>query len=178
MFRKSLLLMVVLFALAAAGACGSQDDQQGAQGDDGGPVQVIATYSILGDMVENVAGDNVELTTMVGPGEDTHTFEASPSDSRALADADLVFENGLEFETWLDDLYESSGSDATRVVVSDGIETIEAGDHGHGDHEGHDHGGEGTHEDHGEEGSMTTALAKRSPPVCSSPTAGRRGCTL
>ena len=162
MFRKSLLVMVALFALVV-GACGGQDDQQGAQGDDGDPVRVVATYSILGDMVENVVGDDVELTTMVGPGEDTHTFEASPSDSRALADADLVFENGLEFETWLDELYESSGSEAQRVVVSDGIEPIEAGDHGHkehGDHEeesshGHGeetHGEEGTHEEHEHEG--------------------------
>lgn len=165
MFRKSLLLvMVALFALVA-GACGGQEDQQGGQGDDSGPIQVVATYSILGDMVENVAGDNVELTTMVGPGEDTHTFEASPSDSQALADANLVFENGLEFETWLDELYDSSGSEASRVVVTEGIEPIEAGDHGHeehGDHEGHEHGGEtheehehgdeGTHEDHGDEG--------------------------
>lgn len=162
MFRKSLLVMVVIFALAA-GACGGQSNQQGAQGDDDGPVRVVATYSILGDMVENVVGDNVELTTMVGPGEDTHTFEASPSDSRALADADLVFENGLEFETWLNELYKSSGSDAQRVVVTDGIELIEAGDHGHeehGDHEGHDHGGEthsegGSHEEHNHEGEGT-----------------------
>ena len=172
MIKGTKVLILTLLALVTAGACGSGDGQEG---ESDRPVSVVATYSILGDMVQNVAGDNVSLTTMVGPGEDTHTFEASPSDSRALADADLVFENGLEFESWLDELYESSGSDARRVVVSDGIEPIEAGEHGHeehGDHEGeegHDHGektheegdphedheheGEETHREHGHKGS-------------------------
>lgn len=168
MIKGTKVLILTLLELVAAGACGSGGDQQGGQeGESDGPVSVVATYSILGDMVQNVAGDNVDLTTMVGPGEDTHTFEASPSDSRALADADLVLENGLEFESWLDELYESSDSEARRVVVSEGIELIEAGKHGHeehGDHEessyehgeetheDHEHEGEGTHEEHeGEE---------------------------
>ena len=162
MIEKTRMLLLALFVVLVAGACGSEGSEDGSQaGQDGAGTMVVATNSILGDMVENVAGDNVELTTMVGPGEDTHTFEASPSDSRALAEADLVFENGFEFETWLDDLYESSGSEARRVVVGEGIEPIEAGEHGHdhGDHEGHEHGeetheeheheGDGSHEDHG-----------------------------
>lgn len=164
MIWRAELLVLALLVLLAAGACGNQGGQQaGQEGNSDSPVRVVASYSILGDIVENVAGDNVDLTTMVGPGEDTHTFEASPSDSRALADADLVFENGLEFESWLDELYESSGSDAWRVVVSEGIEPIEAGEHGHedhGDHGGHEHGEEAheegdTHEDHEHEGEET-----------------------
>ena len=139
------LLWVLLVAVMAVG-CGGQGGQED---DDDGPLRAVVTFSILGDLVENVSGDEVELTTMVGPGGDTHTFEASLSDIQALAQADLVFENGLEFEGWLDELYESSGSDAQRVVVSEGVEPIEAGGHGHdgGQHEEQDHAEE-THEEH------------------------------
>jgi zinc/manganese transport system substrate-binding protein len=85
------------------------------------PLEVVATYSILGDFVENVGGDLVGLTVLVGRDGDAHDYEPTPQDSVAIADAALVFENGLEFETWLDDLYTASGSGAARVVVTEGI---------------------------------------------------------
>ena len=88
----------------------------------GGNLQVVATFSVVGDFVRNVGGDKIELTTLVGPGQDTHTFEPSPADAKALVEAAVIVENGLGFETWLDDLYQASGSRATRVVVTDGIE--------------------------------------------------------
>jgi zinc/manganese transport system substrate-binding protein len=84
-------------------------------------LQVVATYSILGDVIQQVAGDHIDLTVLVGPDGDTHTYEPVPQDSVALRKANIVYENGLGFETWLDDLYAASGSKATRVVVSQGI---------------------------------------------------------
>lgn len=104
---------------------------------DSPPLKVIATYSILGDIVQNVAGDNIELTVLVGPDGDSHVYEPTPQDAIALAEADIIFENGLEFETWLDDLYVASGSTATRIVVSDGIEPLAFEGHDH-DHEHED----------------------------------------
>jgi zinc/manganese transport system substrate-binding protein len=99
-------------------------------------LQVVATFSILGDMVKNVAGDNVDLAVLVGPGGDAHTFEPSPADSATLANANVLFEIGLDFETWLDDVYTASGSQATRVLVSEGVTTLKAEEeHGHS-HEG------------------------------------------
>ena len=88
----------------------------------GGNLQVVATFSVVGDLVRNVGGDKVEIMTLVGPGQDTHTFEPTPADAKALAEASVIFENGLGFETWLDDLYEASGSKAARVAVTQGIE--------------------------------------------------------
>jgi zinc/manganese transport system substrate-binding protein len=85
------------------------------------PLKVIATFSILADFIKNVGGDLVEVTTLVGADGDAHEYEPSPRDSVAIANAALIFENGLLFETWLDDLYTVSGSSATRVVVSEGI---------------------------------------------------------
>jgi zinc/manganese transport system substrate-binding protein len=86
---------------------------------------VVATFSILGDFVRVIAGDAVTLKTLVGPDGDAHDFEPAPSDSAALADADVIIENGLAFEGWLDGLYAASGSKATRLVASAGTTTRE-----------------------------------------------------
>lgn len=84
----------------------------------GAPLSVVATHSILGDLVANVGGDTIVLTTLVGPDGDTHSYEPIPADTVTLAETDILFENGLGFETWLDALYTSSGSTAERVVVT------------------------------------------------------------
>jgi zinc/manganese transport system substrate-binding protein len=102
----------------------------------GEPLTLIATFSVLGDLVQNVAGDAATVRTLVGPGGDAHVYEPAPSDSAALAEADLLFENGLEFEPWLDDMYSASGSQATRVVVTEQVTPLavaEGEGHGHSD---------------------------------------------
>ncbi len=120
------------------------------------PLKVVTTFSVLGDLVQNVAGDNVDLTVLVGPDADSHNYEPSPADIVTLGDADVIVENGLEFETWLDDLVTSSGADATRVVASDGVEPLpaseleehegeEAEDEEHEGEEGEAHEGEDEH---------------------------------
>ena len=86
-----------------------------------GRLSVLATFSILGDVVRNVGGELVALDVLVGPDSDTHTFEPSPDDIAKVADAVLIFENGVAFEPWLGDIYASSESSATRVVVTDGL---------------------------------------------------------
>jgi zinc/manganese transport system substrate-binding protein len=142
--RRIVVLWTLILAVLGLSSVGAQEAS------DESPVKVVATYSILGDIVENIAGENIELTVLVGRDGDSHVYEPTPQDAIALAQADLIFENGLEFETWLDALYEASGSTAVRVVVSDGITPIEFGghDHAHDDHDhahdDHDHG----HDDH------------------------------
>ena len=61
------------------------------------PIRIVATYSILGDWVRKIGGDQVELATLVGPGGDAHTYEPTPRDRVALSKADILFENGLGF---------------------------------------------------------------------------------
>lgn len=112
------------------------------------PLPVVATFSILGDLVARVGGDRVVVSTLVGPGGDAHVFQPRPADAKALAAARVVFVNGLGFEGWIDRLVKSSGTKAAVVVTSAGITPIEGEDedHGHGkeprDHgkAGHDHG--------------------------------------
>ena len=72
-------------------------------------IKAVASFSILGDMVKQVGGDRVEVTTLVGPDGDAHVFEPTPADARTLAAANILFVNGLGFEGWMDRLEKSSG---------------------------------------------------------------------
>ena len=65
-------------------------------------VKVVASFSILGDMVEQVVGDYASVTTIVGPDADAHVYQPSVADAKAVAKADVIFVNGLGFETWSD----------------------------------------------------------------------------
>ncbi len=114
-----------------------------------GKPKVVATFSILGDWVKNVGGQNIELITLVGPDSDAHTFEPTSKDAKAIANADIIFEIGIGFETWLDDLYKSSKSKARRVIVSRGLDLIKSEDHHHHGDEDEDHDDED--EDHHKE---------------------------
>jgi zinc/manganese transport system substrate-binding protein len=82
---------------------------------------VVATFTIIGDLVEQVGGDAVSVTTLVGPDGDAHVFEPKPSDVAAVAKAKLVVANGLGMETWLDRLTEAAGYKGTVVVASTGV---------------------------------------------------------
>lgn len=104
----------------------------------GGPVRAVATFSILGDLVRQVGGSHVEVTTLVGPGSDVHSFSPNPGDARTLARADIVVVNGLGLEGWIDRLIRASGTKAPVVVASRGMPAIEDSDPH--DHAGHDHG--------------------------------------
>ncbi len=83
---------------------------------------MVVTFSILGDVVENVGGDSLELTTLAGPSGDAHTFEPAPSDNTKLVEVDVVFRKGLGFEAWLGELYRSFGSWAERVVLTETVD--------------------------------------------------------
>jgi zinc/manganese transport system substrate-binding protein len=90
------------------------------------PPKVVATFSVLGDMVRNVGGDRVELTTLVGPDGDTELYQPTVADARALAEAKIVIMNGLnpEFEPWLEPLLKQAGFTGLRLVASEGVHTI------------------------------------------------------
>src|SRR5262245_28139939 len=90
----NLSTIAILFSILV-NACNAAPTQPAAH-----PLKVVATFSILGDLVNNVGGNKIELRTLVGPDADTHTFEPSPADATALAEANLIFENGLGFEHW------------------------------------------------------------------------------
>jgi zinc/manganese transport system substrate-binding protein len=90
----------------------------------GGPIKVVATFSILADLVANVGGDKVAVTTLVGPDADTHTYQPAPADAKAVAAADLLVTNGLGLEGWLDRLKSAASSHARTIVASHGIKPL------------------------------------------------------
>jgi ABC-type Zn uptake system ZnuABC Zn-binding protein ZnuA len=92
-------------------------------------LRVLATTSIVADVVAAVGGSRIEVSALVPAGVDPHAFEPTPQDVRSVAEAQVVFENGLGLETFLGDLVESAGSGAPVVSVSAGIEPLPAGDH-------------------------------------------------
>jgi zinc/manganese transport system substrate-binding protein len=126
--RRQALAATAIAALFVAPGARAQDR-----------LNVIATFSILGDFVKNVGGDRLEVATLVGPNGNAHVYAPSPGDAKKVADAKLVFVNGLGFEGWLERLVKASGTKAPIVVATKGIKPLErAGEHGH-DHD-RDHG--------------------------------------
>lgn len=91
----------------------------------GEKLKVVATTNIIGDLVTNVGGDLIDLTVMMPPGTDVHTFTPTPRDAASVADAHVVFINGLKLEEFLEELIKNAGGEATIVAVSSGIETQE-----------------------------------------------------
>src|SRR6266705_4776234 len=128
--RRQAIAATALAVLLAAAPAGAQEAPQER-------LKVIASFSILGDFVKNVGGDRLEVGTLVGPNGNAHVYAPSPADAKKVADAKLVFVNGLGFEGWLERLVKASGTKAPIVVATKGIKPRErVGDHGHD----HDHG--------------------------------------
>src|SRR6195952_2750669 len=90
-------------------------------------LNVVASFSILGDLVRNVGGDNVNVTTLVGADGDAHVYVPTPADAKKIADAKLVFVNGFGLEGWLPRLVQSAGNKATIVTATSGIAPLKLG---------------------------------------------------
>jgi zinc/manganese transport system substrate-binding protein len=90
-------------------------------------LNVVASFSILGDFVRNVGGERVDVTTLVGPDGDVHVYTPAPADAKKIADAKLVVINGLGLEGWLPRLVQSSGGKAAMVTASQGITPLKIG---------------------------------------------------
>jgi zinc/manganese transport system substrate-binding protein len=120
----------------------------GAASADAAPLKVVASFTVLGDLAQQVGDDDVTVTTLVGADGDTHVFQPTPNDAKALKEADVIIINGLGFEGWMSRLIESSGTKAPVVTASQGIaKTLtmaEKEEEGHHDHH-HHHGSTDPH---------------------------------
>ncbi len=159
--RFAALMGVLAFAASACGADtpappSAEDAPSEAPADDAvaeaQPVHVVATTSILGDIVATILGDDGTVHVIMGPGADPHTFQPSPRDGAALRDADLVVANGLDLEENLLDALDAAEQEGVRILrVADHLDPIDYAfdglhDHGHGhgheEEDGHGHGHE------------------------------------
>jgi zinc/manganese transport system substrate-binding protein len=91
-------------------------------------VRVVATFSILGDLVKQVGGDRVEVVTLVGPDGDVHVYSPTPADAKALGAARAIFVNGLGLEGWIARLIAVSGGRAPVIVASTGVKARDVAD--------------------------------------------------
>jgi ABC-type Zn uptake system ZnuABC Zn-binding protein ZnuA len=87
-------------------------------------LKVVATTNIVGDVVDQVGGDRIELTTLMGVGVDPHTFVPTPSHTAAIHDAHVVFASGAGLETNLDKMVKAAGGGAVRVDLSGELELL------------------------------------------------------
>lgn len=111
-WRRALAASAACLLLAACGSSAAQGDRP----------RAVATINVIGDMVAEVAGDRLEVTSVVPLGGDPHTYEATPADARLLSDADIAFRNGLGLERWLDQLVDVTAGDDPVVTVTAGLE--------------------------------------------------------
>ncbi|MBL8669454.1 MAG: zinc ABC transporter substrate-binding protein [Alphaproteobacteria bacterium] len=102
--------------------------------------KVVATFSILGDIVAAVGRDMIELTVLVGPDGDAHVYQPTPADAKAVAQAQLIVVNGLGFEGWIDRLVKAARTKGTVVAASQGIQPQAVRERGRAHGHGHDHG--------------------------------------
>ncbi len=88
--------------------------------------KVVTSVTILKDMAEMIAGDELVVQCIMPIGSDPHLHEPTPRDAKMVAAADLVLVNGLTLEGWLNELIENAGGDAEVVTVTEGIQAIES----------------------------------------------------
>jgi len=127
--RNTLIKPLVALTLFAIATFSSAADK----------IPVLASFSILGDLVRVVGADRVAVTTLVGPDEDAHVFEPRPGDAKNLLQTRLLVINGLGFEPWAQKLVKSAGYKGQTVVVSQGVKPRKIAA-GKGHSHGHDHG--------------------------------------
>jgi manganese/iron transport system substrate-binding protein len=128
-FRKIFPLLMVLVLLVS---CAPQAAA-------GNGIKVVATTTIVADVVRQVGGDLVDVTTLLPAGTDPHSFEPRPQDAAAVADAKLVFANGAGLEEFLTPLVQSAGAQDRVVEVSQGITLLTFSEEVHGSVIGQDH---------------------------------------
>jgi manganese transport system substrate-binding protein len=110
------LATVLSLALSACGSQAAAEDPS-----DGRPT-VLATFTVIADMAENVAGDAVNVQSLTGPGTEIHTYEPTPEDLARASQAELILANGLGLEAWLERF--TDRLDAPTATVSEGIDPL------------------------------------------------------
>lgn len=123
MLRVALLTVGLTSAIVAV-ACTSTS----ASPAPGNALHVVTSTTVFADMVEQIGGDHVTVSSIVPAGAGPEDYEPKPDDARRLADADLIVSNGIGLDDFLEDVIEAAGTDAERLVLGDGIPTITVDD--------------------------------------------------
>jgi len=123
--RSALALAVLVLSVAACGPAGiSAGNGSAPSGTSAGPLRVVATTTVFADIVKQIGGDHVVVTSIVPAGAGPEDFEPGPDDARRLAEAQLIVSNGVGLDDFLDRLIDAAGAHAEHVVLGDGVPTI------------------------------------------------------
>ncbi len=105
------------------------------------PKHVVASFTILADMVQRVGEGRVSVRSLAGPDQDLHGYEPRPSDLKTVAQADVMVVNGLGLEGWAERIAQAAGFKGTGIVASRGVGALKVGHkHGPGQSGAHSHG--------------------------------------
>jgi ABC-type Zn uptake system ZnuABC Zn-binding protein ZnuA len=136
--------LVVFLGVAACGSAGtkrSSTQQESGQTDESQKLKVVATTTIVADVVSQIGGEAIDLTVLLPPGTDPHTFDPTPQDIARVADADVIFANGAGLEEFLEPLLDSADAENKIIHVSEGIKLLQFTDEHEGNEiEHHDEG--------------------------------------
>jgi zinc/manganese transport system substrate-binding protein len=117
---RRLRLWLIFLVLVSAAPLRAQDRLQQR-------LNVVASFSILGDFVRNVGGERVSVTTLVGADGDVHVYTPAPADAKKIAEAKLLVINGFGLEGWLPRLLQAAGSKAPIIIATKGIAPLKLG---------------------------------------------------
>jgi ABC-type Zn uptake system ZnuABC Zn-binding protein ZnuA len=129
--RLDITILPVLLVLALVlGACDRGGDDPPASGaalptPAADAIDVVATTTVLGDIVRQIGGSHVDVASLVPPGGEVHTFDPTPTDLTRVAEAELIVMNGLGLDEWLGRLALDSGTTATTTVLAEGLDGVE-----------------------------------------------------
>lgn len=127
--RPALAVTVAAVSALATAACGGSGGDAG-EADPAGPLQVVATTTILGDVAENIVGDAGTVETLMSPGQDPHSFDLSAGQAKTLRDADLVIANGLDLEVGFTDVLLDAREAGTPVIfIAEEVDPIPSDPH-------------------------------------------------
>jgi len=163
------LAWIALFTLVVA--CGSQpsEEQETKSGEsedflsdlpdllpvelsEGGKLRVVATTSIVADIVSEVGNGSIELTALMPANVDPHSYEPTPADLRAVSEAHVVFVNGLGLEEFLEEMLENVGTGVPVISLSAGLDALSFGEEFEGEDQASEHPDEehnhGTYDPH------------------------------
>lgn len=151
--RLGRLLLLMLVAVALLTACNGnatpapRETSPAATPPATGQLRVVVSLPVFASLVEAVGADRVRVSSLVPAGTDPHTYQPTPRDAQALAEAEVIFVNGLGLESWLGDLIASAGATARVVELAEGLQTIQE-EHSQGTPQpepGHEHGAGNPH---------------------------------
>ena len=159
--KKSLIFLVILCLSFSLCACGEAPAESGGEG-----LDIVCTVFPAYDFAREIAGEKANVTMLVPPGSEAHSFEPTPQDIIRIENCDLLIGNGGESETWLEEILAGREKDIPSLIMMDCVDALEeetkegmqTTEHSHEEHEEHDGHEEHEHEEEYDEHVWTSPV--------------------